>query len=469
MYIIATFNHTAQAVSTREIWRQFEEGQYKPVLLWLHKIRSELEVVASSQTLSGEVEIDGVQCGGYLRPRNVAKTRKDRRRIPYRAKDRELIGVLARQRGGPNRTWVVKSERDADLFVKSALKAGTAVFTDCGGGWSSLRSKFKVRQVNHKKEYCTPEACTNQVESAFAATRVLGRVHRHITQNYFDLYFAEVGWRLQRNKWSNGEGFSSIMQAMSRSGPSPLRGYFQGRKRSVALCRRDGSVAAWSPPSREERRKAKPQHSKRADTEPLRRKRSAKTCTQGFEFVSAEKFIENPDLIPDRPGVYVMMVEGGGELLAKSSYVPNSDAPVWVHEGSEHLYTGETYGLRTRLRGHLQGDRHVSNFRQTLLALQFCTGALPMGPAVTPDYQRTEEQLSDWLRPRVLIGFKSCHYIREEELNILRWTGSPLNINNSATPAYADVTRAMLGRFRDNVASQWPEPPSAAHPRRFRR
>jgi hypothetical protein len=449
MYLISSFNHAKQAITSKNLCEDLGV-QYKTALVWTHKIRSEIAARAESEMLSGEVEIDGVYVGGHIRPKNLAKTRKDLRKIPYRDNAKALCVVVARERGGAIRTFVTKQEGSARRFIRDSVAADTVIFGDGNPAWGWFRTKFQVFQVNHKQAYSTPEACTNHAESFNAALRNAERFHRHITQNYVDLYAAEVAHRVRYNRKAPAEGFAALMAAMSRPGKSPMTGYYQGRKRGAVICHEDGSTSRWRPPAKRSRANA-------SGTTPVRSTAPIRKRDQrgGMTFISAAEFAIDPTKVPNGPGVYALMFRNGAQLLSASGFGSDQMARVWRHEDHHHLYTGESYGLRGRLHEHLGGSVRSSNFRETLLALQWCEGALPGGPSVTEDGAATEARLTEWLASEVMIGFKTCGYVRDVEAALLAQTASPLNIMRRTANAYAIGLKAKRARLHGEFAGAW--------------
>ncbi|MFN3574587.1 MAG: IS1595 family transposase [Phenylobacterium sp.] len=459
MYLISCLNLTAQTRSIREICRDIRV-QYKTALLWVHKVNEEIAAAAAAHVLCGEVEADGAAIAGSIRPKNTAKDRRDLRRYPFRSKERELCVVVARERNGAVRTWITKREGDVRQALRRALDPKAVLFTDLAPHWSWFRSWHQVFQVNHSKEYYTPEACTNFAESFFAGLRSIARVHRHIAQNYLDLYVAAAAWRVQRNRWSDTEGFRSLMVAMSRSGLSPLRGYFQGRKRACVLTQEDGSTCDWRPPTPEERRRARAAATGREQPAAYRPVRS-RDWSAGFRFVSAAEFVDDSRVVPETSGVYALMFRDGEALLQNLGHCGEPDLPHWVEQGYLHLYTGETYALRSRLREHLQGDVRDSTLRETLMAAQWRSSALGAGgPDMSAVSEEVERTLSLWLSDQVLIGFKACGYVRDVEAEILRARASPLNIARRPPSAFANSLSELRRDFRLEVLSNWPPGPS---------
>ncbi len=464
MIIISVFADNLQAVTARAMARQLRLS-YKTVLLWVHKLREAIAQHASLQQLSGEVEVDTSYHGGHVRPKNVMKTRKDLRKIPYRANDRAFGVVGARQRDGEVRTWVVKQEAHARRFLNEAIAPGSDVFTDEASGFKPMRGRYRLFQINHKQAYSTPEACTNAIETLWALMRVMGRTHRHIAQNYLDLYAAEAAWTLLKGKKAAGQAFTELMNWMSKPRRSPLAGYFQGRKRFLPVCQPNGTFAAWKPAPRRGRADFINNEGNPVEFKPRRAR--DKTWSEGWNFVDADAFVKKPAEVPNGPGVYALFERDEMGLLKASGFVEQSDLPLWLHDGASHIYTGETYGIRDRLLEHLAGGISKSQFRETLLAVKFDLGLLQDAPA---EHQRAlvEGHLTEWMRDNIVIGFKSCGYVRDMERIILCATASPMNL---VRPNADDYTQGLLDRrrlFRDQVVSTWPKVIAPAIPRRRR-
>lgn len=461
MWLVANFAHTKQSRSALDLSEDLE-SHYKTVLLWLHKMRAEVARQAASQRLSGEIEIDGAYFGGYVRPKNLKKTRTDLRKIPYRANDRAHAVVAARQRDGSLITWVAKEETHARPFVAAAIQRDATLFTDKAPGWRPLRGKFQLFQIDHSTAYYTPEACTNRVETLWALMRVKERLHRHISKNYLDLYAAEAAWTLQKGKKAKGEAFAEVMSWMSRPGRSPLAGYFQGRKRLLPVCKPDHTIEGWKPPTKRARIDFIRRGQDPVEYKP--RRPLVETCREGFTFASADAFLSDSAAIPDGPGVYAIFLRQGREFLQASGYVEHRNHPLWAHEEGHHVYTGETYGLRGRLQQHLEGNVYASNFRETLMALWFKARLSDRWENAAEEQAGMERGLSAWLRENAAIGWKSCGYVKDVERAILDTSASPLNVARSNPTAYTRALQISRHRFQTEVMTRWPKP---THPHRL--
>lgn len=438
------------------------EVEYKTAFVWLHKFRDAISTSAQSRELSGEVEIDGGEFGGFIRPKNVKKERQDHRKFPYRASDRTMIAVVAKSRDGPIQTWVAKHESHPRPQIDKALASDAVLFTDKAASWNQFRGKRKLFQVNHSVSYAAPEACTNGAESLIRTIRAVEDTHRHIVQNYFDLYAADAGWRVEfgRTKGKKKERASSLMAAMSRKGRSGLTGYFQGRKRLCRYVTGAGAVEGWRPPTREERDNDRRAKGKEVRSGPLRPSRSMKNWREGFTFIDAATFTETPSFVPDQPGVYVILLKDAHKMLDRVGFTESAARPLWTRDGCQHVYTGETYGLRTRLTEHMGGSSEGASLRQTLLALHFGEAWGATDVVVTDDRDLTEANLSAWLKGQVVIGYKPSAHIRDYEADILSWTASPLNIARRGVTPLGAALMELRDRLRNEVIARWEPLPS---------
>ena len=75
---IAVFINGAKGYSALQLSRDLSVD-YKTAFVLLHKVREAIEAAREHGALSGEVEVDGAYFGGYVKPANERKDRKDRR------------------------------------------------------------------------------------------------------------------------------------------------------------------------------------------------------------------------------------------------------------------------------------------------------------------------------------------------------------------------------------------------------
>lgn len=456
IFMLARFCEEADGLSATSLADSLRI-EYKTAFVWLHKFRDAISKYAQSHELTGEVEIDGGEFGGFIRPKNVKKERQDHRKFPYRASDRTMIAVVAKSREGPIQTWVAKHESHPRLQIDKALAHDAVLFTDKAASWNQFRGKRKLLQVNHSVSYATPEACTNGAESLIRTIRSVEDTHRHIVQNYFDLYAADAGWRVEfaRTKGKKKERVGNLMAAMSQAGQSGMVGYFQGRKRLCRYVDNVGEVGGWRPPTREERDNARRAKGKEVQSGPLRPRRGKKNWQEGFDFIDAATFTAMPTLVPDRPGVYVVLLKNAKPILDQAGFIESTARPLWTHGDYQHVYTGESYGLRTRLTEHLTGSSEGASLRQTLLALHREGAWGATNVTVSDDRELAEEGLTAWLKEEAVIGYKPSAHVRDYEADILDWTASPLNIARRAANPFADTIKELRERLRREVIAHW--------------
>ena len=75
---IAIFVNGAKGYSALHLSRDLAVD-YKTAFVLLHKVREAIELAREAGALSGDVEVDGAYFGGYVKPANERKDRKDRR------------------------------------------------------------------------------------------------------------------------------------------------------------------------------------------------------------------------------------------------------------------------------------------------------------------------------------------------------------------------------------------------------
>ena len=244
-------------------------------------------------------------------------------------------------------------------------------------------------------------------------------------------------------------------------GRSPMFGYFLPRSKGGQKCQceianPDGSIGLWNPPSREQRRTARAQLSKRDRHARLDDARSA-SWADDFSFVSAAEFLSDPKSIPTSPGVYALFLRSGEQLLDSVGY-ETGHLPGWKVNGRTHLYTGESFGLRQRVTQHLLGDLEDSTFRGSLLSI-YSEAGLRRGEQPTfDDGDATESALAEWLANEVTIGFKVCGYTRAHQDALLRRTTTPRNITDRPLTEFSRRLVEWRRRFSEVTASWGPAP-----------
>jgi hypothetical protein len=177
----------------------------KTAYVLLQKIREALTGEVDSQVLEGQVEVDGVYVGGYVKPENEAGERVDLRLAENRTGKRRSV-VVMRQRGGRTVPKVCLSEDQATDAIRAHVAKDAVVYAGEAGSWDALHAFYQVERVNHGERYAGPNGVnTNQAESWFSRVRraEIG-VHHKIAGDHLGLYAGDLAWREDRRRWSNG-------------------------------------------------------------------------------------------------------------------------------------------------------------------------------------------------------------------------------------------------------------------------
>lgn len=199
---IAIFINGAKGYSALQMSRDLSVD-YKTAFVLLHKVREAIEIARGKGALSGNVEVDGAYFGGYVKPANERKDRKDRRKKINQSGKRQVV-VVMREHKGRTRTYVTQSEADGVALVAANVKQGTTVHADEAAHWDKLAAFFPIKRINHQHAYSKDGACTNQAESFFSRLRraEIG-THHHIAGKYLDAYAAEMAWREDCSREAN--------------------------------------------------------------------------------------------------------------------------------------------------------------------------------------------------------------------------------------------------------------------------
>jgi transposase-like protein len=224
---IAIFVNGAKGHSALQLSRDLDV-QYKTAFVLSHKLREALAAEMADMTVSGTVEVDGAYFGGHIRPANYAENRVDRRRAKYQTGKRRVV-VIMRERGGRTLPFVFKSEAQSVPMIAQRVQAGSVIHADEAAHWDSLHSLYLTKRINHQEAYSDGEACTNGAESFFSRIRraEIG-IHHHISGPYLAAYSAEMAWREDHRRASNGEQYlMTAFAALSHPVSRQWKGYWQ--------------------------------------------------------------------------------------------------------------------------------------------------------------------------------------------------------------------------------------------------
>ena len=204
------------------------ECDYKCAFVLLHKVRESIETAREAGALKGVVEVDGAYFGGYIKPANERKDRKDRRKKIHQNGKRQVV-VAIRERNGRTFTQVASSEAAGVAMVANNVERGTTVHADEASHWDRLAAHFPIKRINHSEAYSKDGACTNMAESFFSRLRraEVG-THHHIAGKYLGAYAAEMAWREDTSRQANGNQFVMALGAVVAAPvSSQWAGYWQ--------------------------------------------------------------------------------------------------------------------------------------------------------------------------------------------------------------------------------------------------
>jgi transposase-like protein len=192
--------------------------------------RKALQAQDSGVQVSGDVEIDGMYVGGYVKPANVKEYRRDRRLLANQSGKRQSV-IVARERNGKTITFAAKSEAAAVPMLHDRIAIGSTVYADEASHWDAFHASYKTKRINHSEAYSTSEGCTNMAESFFSRLRraEVG-THHHIAGPYLAAYAAEMDWREDNRRVANGDQYRAIVAAAALHPVSrQWKGYWQRR------------------------------------------------------------------------------------------------------------------------------------------------------------------------------------------------------------------------------------------------
>ncbi len=218
---IAIFVNGAKGHSALHLSRDLD-CQYKTAFVLAHKIREAMASECPGQ-LAGSVEVDGAYFGGYVKPANHKENRRDLRLRRNQTGKRRVV-VVMRERNGDTLPYVFRAEDESVSAIARHIAAGATVYADDASSWDALHARYLTKRINHSLMYADGDVSTNQAESFFSRMRraEIG-MHHHIAGPYLHAYAAEMAWREDRRRISNGEQLAMSMNfgpvVLANSGP----------------------------------------------------------------------------------------------------------------------------------------------------------------------------------------------------------------------------------------------------------
>lgn len=228
---IAIFCNEVKGKSALAMSRDLDV-QYKTSFVLCHKLREAMAAELKGMRLGGEgkvVETDGGYFGGYIKPANYKKHRRDRRLAKNQNGKRQVV-VVVRERDGRTVPAVFKSEAASLNFIVGRVVAGTQIMADEAASWNDLHGRFGVSRIDHSKLYSDRSGVyTNGAEEFFSRMRraEIGH-HHHIAGAYLVRYAQEAAWREDHRRIDNGRQVR-VVSTLAMAAPTSVDwcGYWQ--------------------------------------------------------------------------------------------------------------------------------------------------------------------------------------------------------------------------------------------------
>jgi transposase-like protein len=209
--VIALFCNGVKGTSALQMSREMNINPKSSFVL-LHKLREAMGATLDDGELEGVVEVDGA----YFSKRGPRQSNRKEDRIDRRlTASHQQVVVVAREREGRARAWVVRRESDGVPLIRQHVASGTEVHADDSNAWNVLHASYPMHRVNHSVEYVSADgASVNQAESFFARLRrsEFG-IHHRLSGHRLQAYANECAWRENHRRQSNGTHWNLITAA----------------------------------------------------------------------------------------------------------------------------------------------------------------------------------------------------------------------------------------------------------------
>ena len=190
-------------VSALQLQRQLEIGSYRSALFLCHRIRYALKDADPRDLLKGTVEADETYVGGKARGKGRGYV-----------KNKTAVVSLV-ERGGDVRSHIVEhmSGDGITKLLKANVDASAHLNTDQSPVYTVAGREFASHDVvNHSiEEYARDDketgrkATTNTAEGFFGnSKRSIDGTHHHISRKHAHLYFAELDFKYNTRKITDG-------------------------------------------------------------------------------------------------------------------------------------------------------------------------------------------------------------------------------------------------------------------------
>ena len=199
-------------VSALQLKRQLEIGSYRSAWFMCHRIRYALKDHNPADLLTGEIEADETYIGGRRRGRGRA----------YKGNKTPVVSLI--ERGGRVRSQVVDTVTGTEItkVLRRHVAKESRLHTDESPAYLKIGREFASHDTvnHHREEYARRDRLTgrlittNTAEGFFGnSKRSLDGTHHHISRKHTDLYFAELDYKYNTRKDTDG---GRTMEAIPR-------------------------------------------------------------------------------------------------------------------------------------------------------------------------------------------------------------------------------------------------------------
>jgi transposase-like protein len=208
-------------VSSLELHRAIGVTQ-KSAWFMLHRIRLAMQNgTIEKSSGDGEAEADETYVGG--KSKNMHKAAR-KRKIPGSgvAGKAVVMGILSRGAGtNPSRIVVAKHLPDAtkarlQAEVRSAVEAGTKIYTDAHAGYHGLAQDYVHEVVDHAVEYVREKVHTNGMENFWSLLkRAIKGTYVSVTPPHLGRYIDEQVFRFNERDKDDGKRFREVVSSVT--------------------------------------------------------------------------------------------------------------------------------------------------------------------------------------------------------------------------------------------------------------
>lgn len=216
LFAIAIFVNGVNGHSASRLSRDLNRS-YKSCFVLAHKLRRAMADIQAEHILEGEVEVDGLAIGGFVRQGPILAKRENIQKASA-ARRRVIVTVRERRKGGRSRAFVVPTEAAAVPDVLKVVKPAAHMITDAADHWSRFLLAFKSHSaVNHSEGYSIDGEHINYLEGHHARIRRASRgVYLKINDAHAQNYADELSWRDDHRRVDNGGQFKLLAARAAR-------------------------------------------------------------------------------------------------------------------------------------------------------------------------------------------------------------------------------------------------------------